>query len=247
MPLDDIPPLSLDTLDTQDDKTNGLRLVADSVSEMRQRASKAVIFHPLCLAGIVASWLVIYRFVYHPDRETSRALMLASGITMLYLAAIRLFTSPYDSLAEKIGDQDWLRANFGGEEDIILGAKLGDDLIGAVVLRLESKRAPVVSPRRKSRSRSASLRGGKGVIRAWTTKHNYRGEGVGKELLHEAVRLTRERCGKDAQVGFALQHANSTMLLPNMFNKAFRRDEVRAAKALEGAVAEWDVNKKKKR
>jgi hypothetical protein len=37
------------------------------------------------------------------------------------------------------------------------------------------------------------------------------------------------------------------MLLPNMFNKAFRRDEVRAAKALESAVAEWDATKKRKR
>ncbi|OAQ69038.1 GCN5-related N-acetyltransferase (GNAT) domain-containing protein [Pochonia chlamydosporia 170] len=246
IPLDEIPPLSLDTLETQDEKIDGLRLVADSVTEMRQRASKAVILHPLCLAGLVTSWVAVYRFAYTPDRDAARSLMLASGITMLYMAAVRFITSGYDSLAEKIG-WDWLRADFGGEEDIILGAHMGETLVGAVVLRLESKRPPLPSPKRKSRSRSASLRGGKGVIRAWTTKYKYRGQGVGKKLLHEAVRLARERCGKDAQVGFALEHANSTMLLPNMFNAAFRRDEVRAAKALEGAVLEWDVAKKKKR
>jgi GNAT superfamily N-acetyltransferase len=246
VPIDDIPPLSLDALETQNDKIDGLRLVADSVSEMRQRASKAVICHPLCVTAVAASWTAIYRFVFMENSDTSLSLMLASGIAMLYIAAIRFVTSGYDSLAEGIG-WDWLRADFGGEEDIILGARVGEDLVGAVVLRLEPKRSPVVSIKRKSRSRSASLRGGKGVIRAWTTKSKYRGQGVGRELLQEAVRFARERCGKDAQVGFALEHANSAMLLPNMFNKAFRRDEVRAAKALESAVAEWDATKKRKR
>ncbi|KJK88846.1 hypothetical protein H633G_07284 [Metarhizium anisopliae BRIP 53284] len=227
-PIDDIPPLSLDALKSQNDKLDGLRLVADSVSEMRHRASKAVVLHPLCLAAVAAAHMAIYQFVYIPNRDASRALMLASGITMIYMATIRFLTSGYDTLAERMGCEDWLGADFGSEDDIILGARMGEDL-------------------RKSRSRSASLRGGKGVIRAWTTKPGYRGQGVGKKLLREAVRLARDRCGKDAQVGFALEHANSTMLLPAMFNKAFRKDEVCAAKALEGAVAEWDLAKKKKR
>ncbi|KJK80355.1 hypothetical protein H634G_04594 [Metarhizium anisopliae BRIP 53293] len=209
-PIDDIPPLSLDALKSQNDKLDGLRLVADSVSEMRHRASKAVVLHPLCLAAVAAAHMAIYQFVYIPNRDASRALMLASGITMIYMATIRFLTSGYDTLAERMG-------------------------------------SPATNPKRKSRSRSASLRGGKGVIRAWTTKPGYRGQGVGKKLLREAVRLARDRCGKDAQVGFALEHANSTMLLPAMFNKAFRKDEVCAAKALEGAVAEWDLAKKKKR
>ncbi|KID92168.1 acetyltransferase, GNAT family [Metarhizium guizhouense ARSEF 977] len=246
-PIDDIPPLSLDALKSQNDKLDGLRLVADSVSEMRHRASKAVVLHPLCLAAVAAAHMAIYQFVYIPNRDVSRALMLVSGITMIYMATIRFLTSGYDTLAERMGCEDWLRADFGSEDDIILGARMGEDLVGAVVLRLEPKRAPATNPKRKSRSRSASLRGGKGVIRAWTTKPEYRGQGVGKKLLREAVRLARDRCGKDAQVGFALEHANSTMLLPAMFNKAFRKDEVCAAKALEGAVAEWDLAKKKKR
>ncbi|KAG8422574.1 hypothetical protein J3459_010248 [Metarhizium acridum] len=245
-PIDDIPPLSLDALKSQNDKLDGLRLVADSVSEMRHRASKAVVSHPLCLAAVAAAHMAIYQFVYAPNRDLSRALMLVSGISIIYVAAIRFLTSGYDALAERMGSEDWLRADFGGEDDIILGAKIGEDLVGAVVLRLEPKRAPATNLKRKSRSRSSSLRGGKGVIRAWTTKPEYRGQGVGKKLLHEAVRLARDRCGKDAQVGFALEHANSTMLLPAMFNKAFRKDEVRAAVALEGAVAEWDLGKKKK-
>ena len=81
-----------------------------------------------------------------------------------------------------------------------------------------------------------SFRGGKGVIRAWTTRLRYRGKGIGRDLLDGAIRIVKDRCGKDAEVGFAQEHANSTMLLPAMFNGVFRRDEVRAAKALEKAL-----------
>ncbi|GAO19125.1 hypothetical protein UVI_02036040 [Ustilaginoidea virens] len=250
----DIPTLSLDALESQDAKSEGLRLIADSVSEMRPRAAKAVVFHPLCLAAMAASWLALHRLVYasDPEKDAARALMLASGITMLYVAAVRFVSCGYVKLADRIG-LDWLRAEYGGERDVILGARVGDSLVGALVLRLESKGPAAASPKRKSRSRSrcrsrsVSLKGGKGIIRAWTVAPKHRGQGVGRDLLNEAVRLTRDRCGKDAQVGFAQQHAHSVMIMPSMFNKSFRRDEARAAKALDVAVAEWDVTRKKKR
>ncbi|KAK2595316.1 hypothetical protein QQS21_006972 [Conoideocrella luteorostrata] len=251
VPLDDIPPLSLDALESQDDKTDGLRLIADSVSEMRPKATKAVLSHPLCLAGVITSWSVIYRFVFMSDLdgtrpEYSRALMLASGITMLYIGAIRFFASRYSTLAEGI-NTDWLHTEFGGEEDVIFGARAGNALVGALVLRMEPKKASNATLKRKNRSCSASLKGGKGVIRAWTTAPGHRGQGIGRGLLGEAVRYTRDRCGKDSQVGFAQEHANSVMVLPGMFNSSFRRDEMRAAKALEEVVEECDAAKKKKR
>ncbi|KHN98041.1 acetyltransferase, GNAT family [Metarhizium album ARSEF 1941] len=246
-PLVDIPPLSLDALDTRDDKLDGLRLVADSVSEMRHHALKAVVLHPLCLAAATAAYVAIYQFVYIPNRDASRALMLVSGITMMYMAAVHVLARGYDTLAERISCEGWLRSDFGGEDDMVLGARMGEELVGAVIVRLEPKRTPATRPRRKSRSRSASLRGGKGVIRAWTTKPECRRQGIGRKLLDEAVRLVRDRCGKDAQVGFAFEHANSTMLLPAMFKKPFRKDEVRAAMALEGAVADWNPGRRKKR
>jgi hypothetical protein len=65
-------------------------------------------------------------------------------------------------------------------------------------------------------------------------------------LLLRAARLTREKCGKDAAVGFAREHANSTMVLPDMFNSPFRNSERRAAKALEDALASLDVGRKKR-
>lgn len=249
-PLDDIPPLSLDALTTQHDKAEGLQLVADSISEMDPAAAKAVILHPVSLVALLSSWAAIYRFVYMSDmeeRDASRALMLASGLTMLYLAAIRFLSSTYATLADSM-DRNWLRAPYGGQDDLILGAKVGPLLVGALVLRLEpSKRASTVSPhKRKNRSRSASLKGGKGIIRAWTMASSHRERGIGKELLNEAVRYTKDKCGKDAQVGFAQEHAHSVMVLPALFNAIFRRNEARAAKALDRSVQEWELNKKKR-
>ena len=59
--------------------------------------------------------------------------------------------------------------------------------------------------------------------------------------------MIKERCGKDAEIGFAQEHANSVMLLPSIFNSVFRRDEIRAAKALDYALEEWESSKRRKR
>lgn len=74
----------------------------------------------------------------------------------------------------------------------------------------------------------------------------YRGKGVGADMLHEAVRITRERCGRDAAVGFAAEHANSGEVLPEMFNRPFRQAERRAAGALEKVLGEWEGMKRKR-
>jgi hypothetical protein len=36
------------------------------------------------------------------------------------------------------------------------------------------------------------------------------------------------------------------MLLPGIFNAPFRRDEVRATKALDGVLADWDMFKRRR-
>lgn len=186
--------------------------------------------------------------------------MLLSGVVMTYLMTIRYFTSGYIKLAEAMS-WDFLvnpsRETSDGEqeEDLVLGTYYGDELIGALVLRLEppaSSRSlsPSTSGSNKARkshsrhnsfsAKTKSLKGGRGVIRAWTTKLRYRGRGVGKDLLIEAIRLTREKCGKDAEIGFAAEHANanSGQVLPEWFCKGFRKGERRAAGCLEGVLAE---------
>lgn len=128
-----------------------------------------------------------------------------------------------------------------GEEDLVLGTKFGDEIIGSLVLRLELN--PSLAGKKKNRS--LSLKGGKGVIRAWTTKLRYRKRGVGGDMLAEAVRVTKERCGRDAEVGFAQEHANSKMVLREMFNGSFRRTERMAQRMLEAQIGEWEGRRKK--
>jgi len=157
---------------------------------------------------------------------------------MACLVGVRSITAGYISLAE---DMNWkFVQNEDGVEDIIIGSRYGEDIIGALVVRLE--RSCHSPSRRKAKSKS----GGQGVVRAWTTKLRYRGTGIGTDLLQEAVRVTREKLGNSAGIGFAAEHANSKMVLPEMFNRGFRKREMKAAKALE-AVVEGDIGAKKKR
>ncbi|KAL6884039.1 hypothetical protein HDV57DRAFT_441961 [Trichoderma longibrachiatum] len=248
-PIDDVPPLSLEPLLTHDDKVAGLNLIADSIAQMKQRAAQSMVFHPLCITLLFLTWAGIYRWAYEPSTaDPSMALLLSCGVTVTYLTAIRYATDGYVNLAENLR-WSWLEGSGSVEGDFIIGARYGGALIGVLVLRLEPRFSSLSSGsgRRKNRSRSMSFRGGKGVIRAWTTRLRYRNKGIGRDLLDGAIRIVKDRCGKDAEVGFAREHANSTMLLPAMFNGAFRRDEVRAAKALEKALEEWEASKRKKR
>lgn len=242
--LDDIPPLSLDVLTTHNDKVDALNLVADSVAQQRQRASSSLIFHPLLVSGLVASLALTYQLTWarkpEADRDFGVAMTLFSGVIMAYLLAIRYATAGYIEIAEDFR-WDWMVSPDTGDEDVVIGAKFGSEMIGALVLRLETNAA---APRKKRGNHN--LRGGKGVIRAWTTKLRYRGRGVGADMLHEAVRMTREKCGKDAEIGFAAEHANSRMVLPEMFNRAFRKGERRAALALEKVLGDWEGARRKR-
>lgn len=262
-PDSDVPPLSLEVLTKREDKVAALKLVADSIAQQRQVASLHLVFHPLLFGVLALALGITYRYTWAGPRQRhdlGLTLSLMSGVTMAYLAAIRMWTSGYLNVAEGMSwdfllkdvaseNPDATNAANGNNEDIVLGARFGTEVIGALVLRLEPSPSANGSGRgrKNGHHRGNSLyKGGKGVIRAWTTRLRYRGKGVGGDLLHEAVRITREKCGKDAAVGFAKEHANSTMVLPEWFNRPFRKQEVRAAKALEGVLGEWEVGKRKR-
>ncbi|KAL8381160.1 hypothetical protein RB595_005443 [Gaeumannomyces hyphopodioides] len=285
---DDIPPFSLEVLTERADRVEALRLVADSVAQQRQRAALSLVLHPACLAGLALALAAAYQFAWaRPGgrRDAGLLLTLASGVVMSYLVAVRLLASRYIALAEGVGWRFLSRFSTGirppaagdgdapvpdgsdlATEDVVLGARFGDELVAALVLRLEPLGRPASSSggggggggvgggsgggsgggggRRKNRT--SSLKGGRGVIRAWTTKLRYRCKGVGGDMLREAVRVTRERCGRDAEVGFAKEHANSVMVLPEMFNGPFRKTERKATKALEAILVELEGTRRKK-
>ncbi|KAI0889063.1 uncharacterized protein GGS22DRAFT_66872 [Annulohypoxylon maeteangense] len=238
---DDLPPLSVGIMDSESDKVDALNLVTDSIAQQRQSASYHLIFHPYLLAVLAVALGIAYQWSWRIKRDLGTALMLHSGVVMTYLLAIRYCTGQYIQVAENM-KWNWMVSE-DSEEDTVIGVRFGKDLIGALVLRLE----PNPSLAGKKRSRNSVLRGGKGVIRAWTVKLKYRNKGVGIDLLHEAVKVTREKCGRDAEVGFAKEHANSTMVLPEVFNGLFRKDEQRAAKALEKVLSEWEGSKRRRK
>jgi hypothetical protein len=246
----DIPPLSLDLLTSRPDKVSALKLVADSVAQQRQHASYNVVSHPLSLAVLACLLAAAYQVAWvRRDRDVGALMTLASGAVMTYLVAVRYLASPYIQLAEQVGWSFLSSASEDGEEDLVLGARYGSDIVAALVLRLEPPASSSSSHHGaggKRKGRNTNLRGGKGVIRAWTTSLRYRGRGLGGDLLRDAVRITKEKCGRDAEVGFAREHANSTMVLPEMFNGSFRKSEMRAARALEAVLADFEGGRRKR-
>lgn len=249
----DIPPLSLDILTTRCDKAAALKLVADSIAQQRHQASLSLATHPLSLAVLTCLLAAACRVTWaRRGADAGTLLTLASGAAMAYLVLARYLAGPYARLANAVGWDFLLRPSSssddaGEEEDLVLGSRYGGgEIVGALVLRLEPGPAAAHMSGGRKRSRGAALKGGKGVVRAWTTKSRVRGRGLGGELLREAVRITKERCGRDAEVGFAREHANSAMVLPEMFNGSFRRNEVRAARALEAVLADWEAGRRKR-
>jgi ribosomal protein S18 acetylase RimI-like enzyme len=236
-PLEGVPPLTTTVLTAEDDKVAALKLVADSIAQQRQIASRAVIFHPLTLALYTAILGIVAKLMYKESSDAALLVTTYAGVTMACLVAVRSATAGYIQHAE---DFNWSFAKTeDGEEDTIIGSKYGDNIIGALILRIER------ATNGKKKGKNGKM-GGKGVVRAWTTKMRYRGTGVGTALLEEAVRKTRERLGNSAEIGFAQEHANSKMVLPELFNGTFRQKERRAALELESVVDGMDTGRKKR-
>jgi len=227
-------------LTSEPDKVAVLKLVADSIAQQRQQASRAVIFHPFTIALYILALGIVSQIFYKTPSDIGVTVTTCAGVTMLFLVGIRGLTSSYLNLAEEI---TWKYLdNEDGEEDIVIGSRYGEEIIGALILRLE--RAGNGNGKKKAKSSKA---GGKGVVRAWTTRLRYRGKGIGTGLLEEAARVTRDRLGNSADIGFAAEHANSKMILPGVFNGGFRKREARAAKTLETVVENAEISTKKKR
>ncbi|KAK0666100.1 hypothetical protein QBC41DRAFT_305541 [Cercophora samala] len=259
---DEIPPLTLEVLSSKQDKLSALKLIADSIAQQRQTASSHIIFHPFPLSCLLATLAVTHRYLLS-ESDLGTALMILSSLVTTYLLAVRYLTSPFIRLAESV------TPSFLGseEEDTVIACRYGDEIIGATVLHISRPGGGASDPnfkRHKQRGSLSSFKGGKGVIRAWTVKLRYRGKGVGGDMLREAVRLTKEKCGRDGEVGFARGHANAglipvggkgekgdgegreEMVLPEWLNRGWlRKSERRAAQALERVVGEFGNGKRR--
>lgn len=192
---EDIPQLTTYTAESEDDRIEGLRLVADSVAQQRQVSSKMLIFHPITLATFGLITAIAIQWMFSAYKDWLMVGTTVGGITMSFLIFIRWMTGEYIGLAEDI-DMGWL-----GDDRLIV-VKWGEDVIGALVLGWADNDAAKKRGRRRR---------GKAVIRAWTVKLKYRRKGVGESLLEEAVKVAGER-GADGIV-FDGHHASKSFYL----------------------------------
>jgi predicted GNAT family acetyltransferase len=203
-PTNELPQLSTFTAASEDDRIDGLNLIADSVAQQRQVASKMMIFHPVNLAALGVIMAIVAQYMLRTHGDYFVFGTTAGGITMAFLIAIRWLTGGYIGLAEEVG-AEWL-----GDDRVIV-AKWGDDIIGSLVLGWADGDAAKKRGRRRR---------GKAIVRGWTVKLKYRGKGVGEGLLEEAVKVAGEK-GADGIV-FAADHASKFYhclnLLPSCSN-----------------------------
>jgi hypothetical protein len=226
--LSSIPPLTTLVLTAAEDRIEALKLIADSVAQQRQTASVAVIFHPIFAALWALMIALVWQWLYYESRDIGIVVCTVGGLTMAMLVGVRAMTGGYLAEAEKM-TWAFLSNAETGEDDLLIGSRFGRDVIGALVLRLERPGGAGS----KKKGKTVKTGKGKGIIRVWTTSLHFRHKGVGTGLLEEAVKVSRERLGKDAEVGFAADHANSKMVLPNVFNAGFRKREQNAIKMLK--------------
>jgi len=242
-PLKDIPPLTTYPATTEEDQIEALRLIADSIAQQRQSASKALIFHPINGSLFVGLLAIITRLLYHGRRSDMMLVGTTwSGILMAGLVSVRLFTGKYLFMAEETGTWGWLGKDVeeGAEKDSVIVSVFGEEVIGALVLRLVSADEDETGGKRRSKRDRRQ----KGVIRAWTVKRRYRGKGIGTGLLEEAVKCALEKGCEEIE--FADDHANSGRVLWPMFNGRFDRGERRGREKLKQVWVEMEGEKKGK-
>ena len=241
-PLADVPHLSTKLATTEDDKVEALKLVADSVAEQRQQASRAILFHPGIIALVVLALGLIYSNFYKGALSDWGIVGTTSaGVIMSMLIGVRYATGGYIEAAEAVGTWKWLDKGRNntfsvGDEDEIVLSRFGDIPIGAVVMRgvrhdTSSSTSGSGSPRKRRQNSSGKNAPVRGEIRGWAVRYRYRRKGVGTELLEEAVKICQEKGWQGPE--FATDHANSTRILPSTFNGTFGRAERKAKEMLE--------------
>ncbi|KIV93442.1 hypothetical protein PV10_04655 [Exophiala mesophila] len=244
-PLDSIPGLTTQPAITEDDKVEGLHLLADSVAQQRQLASTAILFHPTTLAILILTFALCYHYLYHGSRSDFAIIgTTTSGIFMAVLITARWLSSGYIEQAERVGTWKWLNRgrdipNNGivGEEDEILLTRFGDQVIGTIVIRgIRERSTTTTSPGNSSPKKSRAKIPVTTLIRGWTVSRKYRHKGVGTGLLEQAVEYAQQNGWQGPE--FASDHAHSARILPETFNGGFVKREAMARELLDGVKQE---------
>lgn len=212
---DPIPTLTTNTASTTAEKTAALKLIADSVAQQRQTAAKSILFHQYALAALVlvlalqAYWLSPIPLMTSAGGTIMIELVAVRYITRGYIFAAE--TINWNWLLESPPSASHSRSNSNSsnnghrrgsssnghkrgrsnttEEPVIVVTKWGEEIIGALVIRV-------------------SKRERKAYVRAWTVLRRYRGKGVGRSLLEEGVKRVM---GKAAVKGVEFEEEHASM------------------------------------
>lgn len=259
---DGIPILKSFPADDDDTRAEALHIVADSVAQQRNLASRALIFHPIVVAIFVAGFGICRQIFYEGDTsDYIKVVTTFTGVIMAILGAIRLACGPYIFEAERIGTWRWLNKGRSAEEeeqsgvkvlgdsDEILLTKFGDEYIGAIIFRGVQPVATPSSPSGNKRSRrtQSPSKHSKMVIRAWAVRQKYRRKEVGSALLEDAVKLGKVKGWTADGVEFAEDHANHKRILPTMFNGPLDKFDRIAREVLHKKVQDIEVTEGKGR
>lgn len=259
---DGIPILSTFLADDDDSRAEGLHIIADSIAQQRNIASRSVIFHPATFAAFAAVIALLKQFFY--DSATTDWIKVVTtlvGVVMAMLGAIRLICGPYIFEAERVGTWKWLDQGRTAEEeeetglrvlgtqDEILLTKFGDEFIGAIIYRGVQPIVTSGSPNgsKKSRRTPSSSKQTRMVIRGWSVKQKYRRKEVGTALLEDAIKLAKAKGWTTDGVEFAEDHANHKRVLPAIFNAPLDKFTTIANNVLEKKVQELELVQDKNR
>jgi len=243
-PMADIPSLRSYITEDVEEKTAALKLVADGVAQMRQTASRHLIFHPLNTSVVFLLCVVVGQYLHNSKTKFSDPWLIfttTAGIIMSYLICVRFFTGGYLEEAEKV------------KEPLLDGAdvfvtKFGDEVIGTVIMAL----VPSDNKNKRRKTYVAEVRG-------WNVRLRYRGKGVGLALLEDAVAEAKKRGVEDIyfpydhpckiwfqiEKCFALTFTDSARLLWSIYNGPFDKSEKRARQALQTAWENQPKGRKK--
>ncbi|KMP08788.1 hypothetical protein CIRG_08470 [Coccidioides immitis RMSCC 2394] len=233
-------PIQISQATTEEDTAAALELIAESISQQRQMAAKAIIFHPLILAVSILFFLTSVKLLY--TGSLSDVILMMStwvGYSVMLLLIVKSMLRGYSDVIERVGSWPWLSGNSitgaSHKRDEILVAKENGEVVGVLVLRIaKAMTSPDMLGVRPRSSRRKSSARWTGIIRAWTVKRTYRFRGIGTRLLTDVVANCRLRT-LDGPI-FADDHANSVKPLPMMFNTVFEKQEKWARAFLEQII-----------
>lgn len=259
---DGVPILKTFPAEDEDSRAEALHIIADSVAQQRNIASRSVIFHPVTLAVSTVAMGVL-RQIFYDDANADwiKVLMTFTGVVMAMLGAIRLACGPYIFEAERVGTWKWLNQGRSaaeeeetgirvlGSQDEILMTKFGEEYIGAIIFRgvQPIANSSSGSGSKKSRRTASSSKQSRMVIRGWSVRQKYRRKEVGSALLEDAINVAKAKGWTADGIEFAEDHANHRRVLPAMFNRPLDKFTTIAYRTLDKKVEELGLLQEKGR